>query len=172
MRRTELTEAEAAQAADVFVSHRSYIDSVARRFSPHPQDVPDIVQAVGVKICQSLNGFRGQSQIRSWLYRITMNAARDHFRKDRLLHQVIARSDQFNPQSEAVYDPDPVVSGERLAALGEAVRKLRPSHQRAIGEEIAAEDQGHLVLATSSTTRYRARNALRRQIAGDPRIDQ
>ena len=173
MRRTELTEAEAAAVEEVFVTHQSFIDSVARRFSPNPQDVPDIVQSVGIKLCQSFHGFRGEAHVRSWLYRVTMNAARDHHRATVRLDSVVNRVEQLDPQTEAVHDFDPVESGQRLAALGDAIDKLRPSHQRAILNELGPDHEPcERCCKHASKMRHRARNALRRHLATDPRMDE
>jgi RNA polymerase sigma-70 factor (ECF subfamily) len=45
------------------------------------QDIDDIVQEAFVKAWQGRESFKGQSNIRTWLYRIAMNCAHDHYRK-------------------------------------------------------------------------------------------
>lgn len=77
-RRAQLTPADQDRVAEVFQTHRRFLENVARQHAPSPDHVPDIVQAVGMKMCQSLNGFRGESELQTWLYRVTVNTARDH----------------------------------------------------------------------------------------------
>ena len=67
MNRDVLNEAERDRVADVFQAHRGFVESVAAQHVPHPQDIPDVVQAVAVQVCRGLNGFRDESQLTTWL---------------------------------------------------------------------------------------------------------
>lgn len=82
---TPLTEAEAAHVGQVFDAHHGFIEAVARRHTRSPQDVPDVVQTVGVQVCRRLSGFRGHAGITTWLYRVTVNAAIDAWRGEQRL---------------------------------------------------------------------------------------
>lgn len=44
-------------------------------------DAEDVAQEAFVKISRSLDGFRGEAQLSTWIYRIAANAAMDHLRK-------------------------------------------------------------------------------------------
>lgn len=44
-------------------------------------EAEDVAQETFVKISRSLDGFRGESQLSTWIYRIATNAALDHHRK-------------------------------------------------------------------------------------------
>ena len=44
-------------------------------------EAEDVAQEAFVKICRSLEGFRGESLLSTWIYRIATNAALDHHRK-------------------------------------------------------------------------------------------
>lgn len=82
---TPLTEAEATHVGQVFDAHHGFIEAVARRHTRSPQDVPDVVQTVGVQVCRRLSGFRGHAGITTWLYRVTVNAAIDAWRGEQRL---------------------------------------------------------------------------------------
>ena len=41
-------------------------------------DAPDLTQAVFLKVSRSLNGFRGESSLATWIYRIATNTAHDY----------------------------------------------------------------------------------------------
>ncbi|WP_164669709.1 RNA polymerase sigma factor [Virgibacillus doumboii] len=45
------------------------------------QDVPDVSQEVFIRIYRHLDRFDGKSSFSSWLYKITLNSARDYHRK-------------------------------------------------------------------------------------------
>src|SRR5512143_1858872 len=44
-------------------------------------DAEDVAQEVFVKVSRSLDNFRGDSSLSTWIYRIATNAATDHLRK-------------------------------------------------------------------------------------------
>jgi RNA polymerase sigma-70 factor (ECF subfamily) len=44
-------------------------------------DAEDVAQEAFVKISRSLEGFRGESRLSTWIYRIATNAALDHHKK-------------------------------------------------------------------------------------------
>jgi RNA polymerase sigma factor (sigma-70 family) len=164
--RTVLNEAEQQQAEAVFVEHRAFVESVARRHSPHPQDVPDIVATVGMKICRSFGGFQGRAKIESWLFRVTVNAARDHHRRGDKQIRVIDRSDMLDPQTEAVVMADPAIQNERVAAVHEAIKKLRPKYRRIILAELADRNKP----MSKRKARSEAMNQLRQILEADPRV--
>ena len=49
-----------------------------------PDEAEDLTQDVFLKIMQALPGFRGQSSVSTWLYRIATNAALDKLRRSSL----------------------------------------------------------------------------------------
>lgn len=80
---TPLTDDEAERVGRLFEAHRPFVESIARNHAPTRDDVPDVVQNVGVRMCQSLRGFRGEASITTWLYSVTVSTAIDLFRKER-----------------------------------------------------------------------------------------
>lgn len=44
-------------------------------------EAEDLTQEVFVRVSRSLDGFRGESSLSTWIYRIATNAAMDHMRK-------------------------------------------------------------------------------------------
>ena len=61
--------------------HRSRVYRVAYQFSGNHADAEDIAQEVFIKVYRSLDRFRQDAQLTSWLYRIVMNACIDHRRR-------------------------------------------------------------------------------------------
>ncbi len=57
--------------------HQHYIYNVALKFVLSPFDAEDITQEVLIKVITNLGSFKGESNFRTWLYRITFN----HFMK-------------------------------------------------------------------------------------------
>jgi RNA polymerase sigma-70 factor (ECF subfamily) len=56
---------------------------VAYQFAGNHHDAEDIAQDVFIKVFRSLDRFRQDAQLTSWLYRIIMNACIDHRRRSR-----------------------------------------------------------------------------------------
>ncbi len=172
-----LTEAEAARVADVFTTHQRFIENVARQHAISAEAVPDIVQDVAVQVCTSLNGFRGECELQTWLYRVTVNLARNNYHRERR-HQRSVEAVLANPDPEPAEDPDQVaMSNQRLEALRAAVGKLRQPYRGAITSQIG---NGTLAVpvkteegtkdATVRKRRWHARQHLRVILADDPRI--
>ena len=54
---------------------------LAYQFAGNHHDAEDIAQDVFIKVYRSLDRFRHDAQLTSWLYRIVMNACIDHKRR-------------------------------------------------------------------------------------------
>ena len=63
--------------------HRSMVYRAAYQFAGNHHDAEDIAQEVFIKVYRSLDRFRQDAQLTSWLYRIVMNACIDHRRRQR-----------------------------------------------------------------------------------------
>jgi RNA polymerase sigma-70 factor (ECF subfamily) len=61
--------------------HRAMVYRVAYQFAGNHYDAEDIAQEVFIKVYRSLDRFRQDAQLTSWLYRIVMNACIDHRRR-------------------------------------------------------------------------------------------
>ena len=61
--------------------HRSMVYRIAYPFAGNHYDAEDIAQEVFIKVYRSLDRFRQDAQLTSWLYRIVMNACIDHRRR-------------------------------------------------------------------------------------------
>ena len=75
--------------------HRSMVYRVAYQFAGNHHDAEDIAQEVFIKVYRSLDKFRQDAQLTSWLYRIVMNACIDHRRR-----QLPAGSAPFGEEAE------------------------------------------------------------------------
>lgn len=53
--------------------HQAWIYNIAVRMVFHPQDAEEVTQEVLIKAITRLSTFQGESQFRTWLYRITAN---------------------------------------------------------------------------------------------------
>lgn len=75
--------------------HRTMVYRIAFQFAGNHHDAEDIAQEVFIKVYRSLEKFRQDAQLTSWLYRIVMNACIDHRRR-----QAPAGSAPFGDEAE------------------------------------------------------------------------
>lgn len=84
---TDLVSRAAGGDAAAFQSlverHRGLVYRVAYQFAGNHHDAEDIAQEVFIKVFRSLDRFRQDAQLTSWMYRIAMNACIDHRRRHR-----------------------------------------------------------------------------------------
>lgn len=63
--------------------HADGMWGVAVRTLRHPEDAADAVQEALIAAMRRAEGFRGESAVRTWLYRIVINACIDRIRQER-----------------------------------------------------------------------------------------
>jgi len=62
---------------DLVREHMGRIRQIARRFAANGA-VDDLVQDILTRLWRSYGGFRGDSKVESWIYRVALNAAMTH----------------------------------------------------------------------------------------------
>ena len=66
------------QAFNFLVKKYQYkVAGIAQRFASNPADVQDIAQESFIKAYKAMESFRGESAFYTWLYRITVNTAKN-----------------------------------------------------------------------------------------------
>lgn len=63
--------------------YHNRIINIANSLSGNAADAEDIAQEAFLKVYHNLKDFRNQARFSSWLYRITLNTAYDHLRKNK-----------------------------------------------------------------------------------------
>ncbi len=96
--------------------HRSMVYRVAYQFAGNHHDAEDIAQEVFIKVYRSLDRFRQDSQLTSWMYRIVMNACIDHRRRHR---SAIAAPLGEEAEQKMLNAPEDTPGPEECAYAGE-----------------------------------------------------
>src|SRR5262252_9082589 len=68
-------------AERVFHEYAPRVYNIARRMLGNDADAEDVTQDVLLQVVRKLDTFRGDSQISTWLHRVTVNAALAHRQK-------------------------------------------------------------------------------------------
>lgn len=98
-------------------------------------EAQDLTQEVFVRVSQALDGFRGESRLSTWIYRIATNVA-----LDRLRAAGPAAADRQRPEEAPVADPAP-------AAEQQSIRKEMNECIRGFVEDLPADYHSVIVLS-------------------------
>lgn len=72
---------------ELYVKYNSYVRKTIFWMAPQSA-VDDLVQEVFIKIWNNINKFRERSQLKTWIYRITINTTIDFLRKNKNLAEI------------------------------------------------------------------------------------
>ena len=115
--------------------HRSMVYRVAYQFAGNHHDAEDIAQDVFIKVYRSLDRFRQDAQLTSWMYRIVMNACIDHRRRQRpdvtAAFGEDAERKMLNAPEETPGPEDCAYAGEIGEVLEQEIGRL-PKGQRVV----------------------------------------
>ena len=148
----------------------------------NPGDGEDVAQNAFLKAWRSLPSFRGDCAFSTWLYRITVNCARDHCRMESR-HPTVSLT-RADDEDEEISIDIPVTDGdtvpEAVMDRQETVRQVRtaiqslPEDMRAVIllrdiqdlSYAAIADLLHLEVGTVKSRLNRARNTLKEALTG------
>jgi RNA polymerase sigma-70 factor (ECF subfamily) len=116
----------------VFREYAPRIYHIARRMLGNDADAEDVTQDVLVQVIRKLDTFRGDSQLSTWLHRVTVNAALA-FRQKRANRQKRETADADTDALEVSEGPvtrwnvgpdEPVLAAEQTAVIEGAIGTL------------------------------------------------
>ena len=155
--------------------------SLVCRLMSDPGDAPDIVQEVFLKVFRNIGAFRGNSSLKTWIYRIAVNEAYNH-RRWFCRHQrqeVALASEEGTPHHiSGMTDPgrspfEQAADHEARALVEQALEKLNPKFRAAVVlrdiEDLSYEDIAAVLevsLGTVKSRIMRGREALRKILEG------
>jgi RNA polymerase sigma-70 factor (ECF subfamily) len=147
-----------------------------------PGDACDVVQEVFLKVFRSIGAFRGQSSLKTWIYRIAMNEAHNHRRwfGRRRGHEIGLEDEQGDGRTYEQVLPDPgrspfdiTLDHETMQSIEEALASLKPAFRAAVVlrdvEGLSYEEIAEILeisLGTVKSRILRGREALREKLAG------
>jgi len=152
------------------------------RLMDDPADTSDVVQEVFLKVFRNISSFRGNSSLKTWIYRIAVNEAHNHrrwFTRHRKKEIGLEGEDDGTRSLEDVLsDPgrspfDEVANRETRVMVEQALTEVNPVFRAAVilrdmedlnYEEIA--DVLQISLGTVKSRILRGREAVRRALTG------
>ena len=150
------------------------------RLVPDPTDAPDVVQETFLKVFRSVGAFRGQSSLKTWIYRIAVNEAHNQRRLfGRKRGQEVGLEEEIGDGmsfQQVLEDPgqspfESVRSREMMNVVEEALGSLKPDFRAAVVlrdiEELRYEEIAEILnlnLGTVKSRILRGREALRQEL--------
>lgn len=117
----------------VYREYAPRIYAIARRMLGNDADAEDVMQEVLLLVIRKLDTFRGESQIGTWLHRVTVNAALAHRQKraNRQKHEAGEASDELGRETPsapvnrwAMSPEEPVLAAEQHELIEQAIKTL------------------------------------------------
>ncbi len=186
-------EEDSRLIADLKANHESAYEVLLARFQQpvynlvyrllaDPADASDAVQEVFLKVFRNIEAFRGQSSLKTWIYRIALNEAYNHrrwFSRHRK-QEVELENDEEGSRSwiESISDParDPyelALNEERHQLIEAGLRNINADFRAAVVlrdlEELSYEEIAEVMQVSLGTVKsriLRGREALRRVLLG------
>jgi RNA polymerase sigma-70 factor (ECF subfamily) len=154
--------------------HQKGVWRLVHRYLRNDADASDVTQQVFVRAFKGLVSFRGQSSVRSWLYRIAINCALSWIRDHR-------RETASEIAEDALTEPHPGperIAGDQDNAQLRAAIELLPRKQKLVLElrvfdDLSFREVAELADCSENTAKVNFHYAVKRlrDILGDKRGD-
>lgn len=174
------TSGDEAACADLVAQHQRMVFSLALHLLGNREEAMDLSQEVFLRVFRTLGAFRGQSALRTWIYRIVINQARNRQRwwRRRKRGEQVSLDDHLLSCGDLECQAEPwpdrlLVNKENAARLWHALDRLPFDQRTAIilrevdglrYEEIAFSLG--IAIGTVKSRLTRARQALRAELLG------
>ena len=123
------------QAFRAFVDqHQGHVTFTVVSMLGRTEDVDDVVQDVFIRFYESLNQFRGDASVITYLKRIAVNRSLDALRRRKRWHaRFLSRDDDHNGLREpAAEESLPLERSERAAQVHRAIAALSDKHKAVV----------------------------------------
>jgi RNA polymerase sigma-70 factor (ECF subfamily) len=156
----------------LFERHYRAVYRLAYSWCGVREDAEDIAQEVFAKLARVLHGFRGESAFRTWLYRVVVNAARDHRRRSAArVSREAAFLEQQRLSRAGGPGGNPVSAAQLQAAVDLLPAKFREAVLLVYGEGLTHREAAQVLDCREVTVSWRlfqAHKRLRRSLEQEP----
>jgi len=149
---------------DVYLQHFDFVWGALRRLGVREQDVQDITQKVFIVVYMKLPQFEHRSSLRTWLFRVCLNAASDYRRSAPVRREVATEPAEIDFLSGGHDDVHENSDARRRVGVAEAILNKLPEAQRLVFvlfelEEMSGGEIAELLGISVGTVRSRLRLA-------------
>src|SRR5688572_30970158 len=118
------TTGDETACADLVNAHQRMVYTLALHLLQDPDEALDLSQEVFLRVFRTLSSFRGQSALRTWIYRIVINQARNRQRWWRRRHRSSQVSLDDHLQQCGELESSGTVLPDRALASKETAEKI------------------------------------------------
>jgi RNA polymerase sigma-70 factor, ECF subfamily len=177
-----LREGSGAAYETLTADYQQPVYNLVSRLLNDPSEACDVVQEVFLKVFRKIGSFRGDSSLKTWIYRIAVNEAYNYkrwFSRHRKPEVGLENEEEGNVSYyQKLSDPgrspfDNASDLEQHALIEAALARLNPSFRTAVVlrdiEELSYEEIAEILqvaLGTVKSRILRGREALRKELAG------
>lgn len=165
---------------EVVTRYKTKIYNYIYRMTGSSEDAEDLTQEVFIRMYMSIDSFRGQSSLNTWLFRIAGNLCIDRFRRTKnrtpafSLDEPIGDAAQAHEVADTSYEPHRLLESGEMAdqiqeALGKLPEKLRAALLLHDIEGMPYEEIAQVAgcpLGTVKSRLFNARMQLRQLLSG------
>lgn len=167
---------------ELLIRFQQPVYALALRLLDDQSEASDVVQEVFLKVFRNVGSFRGQSTLKTWIYRITVNEAHNarrwFFRHRRAEVELDKNPDESRNWKEIIPDRsrspfDAAFDGEQHIMIEAALKRINPIFREAVAlrdiSDLAYEEIAEILgvsLGTVKSRILRGREALREELVG------
>lgn len=167
---------------ELLVRFQQPVYALALRLLDDPSEACDVVQEVFLKVFRNVGSFRGQSTLKTWIYRITVNEAHNarrwFFRHRRAEVELDKNPEESRNWKEIIPDRsrspfDAAFDREQHIMIEAALNRINPIFREAVAlrdiSDLAYEEIAEILgvsLGTVKSRILRGREALREELVG------
>jgi len=183
LRLVELLRTGAAPAYEELLTRfQQPVHALALRLLDDSSEAADVVQEVFLKVFRNIGSFRGQSSLKTWIYRITVNEAHNarrwFFRHRRREVELDSEPEESRNWKDTIADGslspfDVAFEREQHVMIQAALEKLNPIFREAVVlrdiTDLSYEEIAEVLSVSLGTVKsriLRGREALRAELAG------
>lgn len=163
----------------LIAKYQQPVYNLVYRLLNDPADANDVVQEIFLKIFRNINTFRGQSSLKTWVYRIAVNEAHNHrrwFCRHRKQEIGLEREEDDRSYQDTLSDPGKTpfqiaADDEAQHILEAAMKGLNPTFRAAVVlrdiEDLSYEEIAEILqinLGTVKSRIMRGRESLRQTL--------
>jgi RNA polymerase sigma-70 factor (ECF subfamily) len=139
----------------LFEKHYLSVYRLSYRWCGVRENAEDITQDVFVKLVQKLNTFNQKASFRTWLYRITINTAKDYHRKNAKKYTVESSFDDDNVQDNPQTQEDRIAAKQLYKKIHQLPEKQREAILLVFAEGLSHKDAARILNCMETTISWR-----------------
>jgi len=128
--------------------HQNIIHKVSRMYRDTPEDQQDLFQEIVYQLWKSFPGFRADSKVSTWIYRIALNTSIATFRKQKI---PVEYSEHISDKYQYTENQDVSENEERMYG---ALRQLTDSEKAIISLFLEDYSYQEIAVITGITENY------------------